>query len=129
SYSTTDFTTCLTNLTTTPETIECASLGLNNGDPAQTVDITLGIDSDFTGGTYPATLSNESDIILPLTDPDTSGNNESPLDVDVADQADLQVTTAADSSTAVAGEQASYTMSVDNLGPSDNYGYVVSMDV
>src|SRR5205814_1818862 len=70
-------------------------------------------------------LVNTATVSSTTSDP-TPGNNSSTTDTTVQTQADLQVTKTASPDPGTAGTDETFTVKVNNLGPSDSAGYTVS---
>jgi uncharacterized repeat protein (TIGR01451 family) len=129
-------------------TVTCTSDGLTAAGDPQTfdviVDITSGYviahDADDETVDNSAPLSATATVVSNATDDDNNTHDSDTETVGVTDLgvvgvADLEVTLSAVASGDhsetgfVAGESAVYTITVDNLGPSDNAGYKVSFGV
>src|SRR5204862_508945 len=105
----------------TSGTVTCTSAGLASGSSV-TWTITVHISAAYANSTD---LANTASIATNATsDPDTS-NNSSTSHTIVNRSADLKVTKTA-AATATAGNDLTYTIKVENLGPSDNAGFTLT---
>ncbi len=101
-------------------TVTCLITSIADGT---TVDLNLVIDvpADYVDG---SSITNSADVDSNEADSDED-NNDSSVTTDVENSADLAVVKDADG-TAIAGEPYSWTLAVDNYGPSDAIGVVVT---
>src|SRR5205085_1624201 len=82
--------------------------------------ITVLVGSSYADG---GSLSNTASIASTATADPAAGNNSSTATVTVTRKADLKVTKTAAPAPATAGTDETFTIKVDNLGPSDNAGF------
>lgn len=96
------------------------SLGdiVSGGNASYTV--TVDVNADFTG-----TLSNTASVVSDVTDPVT-GNNSATETTVVNAEADLSITKVDSADPVIAGDQFTYTITVNNAGPSDATNVVVT---
>src|SRR5207247_2491818 len=101
-------------------TVTCTSAGLASG-ASVTWTITAHVSASYSG----TTVDNTAAIATSATPDNVPGNNSSTTHTPVDKNADLKVTKTAPA-TVVAGTDLSYTVKVENLGPSDNTGFTVT---
>ncbi len=96
------------------------SLGVIAPGGSKTYSVTVRIDSSFTG-----TLTNAVTVATTDTDPNPA-NNSASEDTEVVAAADLEISKSDDPDPVDADGTLTYTVKVDNLGPSDAAGVVVT---
>lgn len=94
-------------------TVVCAGIALQVGE-VRVLDLGISVPVTATVG---ALLNNNAAVVGELPDPD-AGNNTSVSQVPVATSADLVVTQEASANEVAAGETVTYTVTIENLGPS-----------
>ncbi len=92
--------------------LECTLGGLDPGDAVVTVTVTATLAADFTG-----TLANTATVDSPTADPVADDNTDSVAGI-VAPSADVSITKSMTPAAPVSGEQVTFTLTVDNAGPS-----------
>ncbi|MEN8114962.1 MAG: hypothetical protein ABFS21_11320, partial [Actinomycetota bacterium] len=102
--------------------ISCA-LGVLPASDSVTVTIIADVDAAAT----PGTATNAASVSTSTDDADPS-NNSTTVDVTITTQADLSITKTASPDPAFAGQEVTYTLTVDNAGPSDAQS-VVATDI
>ncbi len=104
-----------------PAGVPACTLGTVPAGGSKSFTVEVAIDSGFTG-----TLTNAVSVATSDTDTDAS-NNSASEDTEVVAEADLAISKADDVDPAVAGQDTvTYTVTVDNLGPSDASGVTVT---
>ena len=98
-----------------PDLVVCAVGDLAVGDSIA-IDVTVDVPADVPPGTL---LENVVVVDGERDDPDPA-NNEDDADVIAVAEADLSLTKEASPDPVVAGERLTYTLTVDNAGPSDS---------
>ena len=102
------------------QTVTCGAVApLPTGTTAAVITLTATLDPGATG-----TVANTATVTSPTDDPDPS-DNSSTATVDVTPSADLSITKS-HSGDLVVDQNATYTLTVDNLGPSDADAPVVT---
>lgn len=109
--------------TASTDKISCETAGPPASGDLPAITVTGTIPSDLAGGTA---LSNSASVAARTYDPDDD-NNSDEVSVDVTTLADLAVTKQL-SGQLVAGENATYTLDVSNLGPSTSRGPITVKD-
>src|SRR5204863_98340 len=103
-------------------TVTCTSSGLAAG-ASVTYTIVVHVSPSFADG---GTLTNTAAIDTNNTSDPVAANNSSTSSTTVNRSADLQVTKTASPDPGTAGTDETFTVKVENLGPSDSAGYTVS---
>ncbi len=105
---------------TAPADVTCSAATLAVGAP-----VTFTIVADVDPGVAAATYTNEATAAADETDPDP-GNNDDSADIEVGEEADLEIIKEADAPSLVPGTTGTYTITVINNGPSDALNVVVN---
>ncbi len=125
SSSSPDGWTCMPS-TNSPQLVTCTHAGplaVTGSGAATTIDLVVAVDPGFTG----ATLTNPAIVSSPTPDPSAANNVASVTTTGITPVADLSVAKT-HTGTLIAGERATYTLSVIDHGPSDSAAPITVTD-
>lgn len=106
---------------THPGNVICGLGTLANGE-SKTVDIVVSVNSSL-----PGSITNQADVTSSSADSNPANNHAAEVTIiNVTGSADLAITKSDSPDPAIAGESLTYSINVENLGPDDATGVVVT---